>query len=114
MTDVQKFKVNQIIYWKNKISNIKSFLRSTNNVKTDNAFLEKSYKVKFFGVSVKLYTRNINLDEEMFLMFFQWLGEYKEHLQSLVDNSDAELVSIAEAIRTEEITKEGLNDKERF
>ena len=114
MTDEQKFKLNQIIYWKNQISNIESFLRSTNNAKMDNALLEKSYKVKFFAISINLYRKDITLDEEMFLKFFQWLGEYKEHLQSLIDNSDAELVSIADAIRTEEITKEGLYAKERF
>ena len=107
MTDEQKYKVNQIIYWKNKISNIERFLRETNGAKLKSAFFEKSYAVTFFAVSLTPYVRRIGLDEEMFLMFFQWLREYKEHLQSLVDNSDAELVSIADAIRTEEITKDG-------
>lgn len=107
MTDEQKYKVNQIIYWKNKISNIESFLRDVNDRKLNDVFFEKSYAMKFFCVSYP-YVRKMRLDEEMFLMFFQWLREYKDHLQSLVDNSDAELVSIADAIRTEEITKDGL------
>ena len=108
MTDEQKFKVNQIIYWKNKIYDIESFIATTNAIKLKDIFFEKSYAMKFFGISLNPYVRKIKLDEEMFTMFFQWLREYKDHLQSLIDNSDAELVSIADAIRTEEITKNGL------
>ncbi len=114
MTDAQKFKVNQIISWKNKISDIENFLRSINTARTDKTLFAKSYKVKFFGYFIKAFEKSIELDDEMFLLFFHWLGEYKEHLQSLVDNSDAELVSIADAVRTEEITKEGLYETERF
>lgn len=108
MTDEQKYKVNQIIYWRNKISDIKNFLETVNASKMNFALLKKSYKVNFFSSDIFSYERSIKLDDDMFLMFYQWLGEYKDHLQGLVDNSDAELVSIADAIRTEEITKVGL------
>ena len=112
MTDEQKYKVKKIIYWKNKISDIENFLRSTNTARRDKTLFTKTYKVKFFGFFIKAFERNVELDGEMFLMFFQWLGEYKDHLQGLVDNSDAELVSIADVIRSEEITKEGLEHLE--
>lgn len=108
MTDEQKYEVKRIIYWKNKISDINNFLSITNTARRDKTIFSQSYKVKFFGFFIKAFEKNIELNEEMFLLFFQWLGEYKDHLQSLVDNSDAELVDIANAIRDEEITKEGL------
>lgn len=108
MTDEQKYKVKKIIYWKNKISDIDNFLKSTNTAKRDKTLFTKSYRVKFFGFFIKAFERSIELDGEMFLMFFQWLGEYKDHLQKLVDNSEEWLVDIADAIRNEEITKEGL------
>ena len=112
MTDEQKFKVKKIIYWKNKIADIDSFLNSTNTARRDKTLFTKSYKVKFFGFFIKAFERSIELDGEMFLMFFQWLGEYRKHLQGLVDNSDAELISIADVIRSGEITKEGLEPLE--
>ena len=112
MTDEQKFKVKKIIYWKNKIADIDSFLNSTNTARRYKTLFTKSYKVKFFGFFIKAFERSIELDSEMFLMFFQWLGEYRKHLQDLVDNSDAELISIADVIRSGEITKEGLDPLE--
>lgn len=112
MTDEQKYKVKKIIYWKNKIIDIDNFLKTTNTARRDKTLFSESYKVKFFGFFIKAFERSIELDSEMFLMFYQWLGEYKNHLQSLVDNSDAELVSIADVIRTGEITKEGLDPLE--
>ena len=115
MTDEQKFKVKKIIYWKNKISDIDKFLLNVNRAERKKTLFTKFYKVKFFGFSTysaKNFEQNIELNEEMFLMFFQWLSEYKEHLQSLVDNSDAELISIADVIRNGEITKEGLEPLE--
>ena len=112
MTDEQKYKVKKIIYWKNKIIDIDNFLITTNTARRDKTLFTKSYKVKFFGFFIKAFERSIELDSEMFLMFYQWLGEYKNHLQGLVDNSDAELVSIADVIRTGEITREGLDPLE--
>lgn len=112
MTDEQKYKVKKIIYWKNKIIDIDNFLRTTNTARRDKTLFTKSYKVKFFGFFIKAFERSVELDSEMFLMFYQWLGEYKNHLQGLVDNSDAELVSIADVIRTGEITRKGLDPLE--
>lgn len=108
MTDEQKYKVKRIIYWKNKITDIDNFLNSTNTARREKTLFAESYKVKFFGFFIKAFEKSIELDSEMFLMFFQWLGEYKKHLQGLIDNSDPELISIADVIRSGEITKEGL------
>lgn len=108
MTDKQKYQVQHIIYWKNEIEDIENFLRSVNTARRDKTIFSHTYKVKFFGFFIKAFTRDIELNEEMFLLFFRWLGEYKDHLQNLIDNSDAELVDIANVIRNEEITKEGL------
>ena len=105
MTDRQKFEVKRIISWKNQISKIDSFLKATNCTKTKKVIFEKTYKVRFFGCVIK---QSFDMSEDMFLMFFQWLGEYKKHLESLVDNSDADLVSIADAVINGEITRDGL------
>lgn len=109
MTDEQKYKVKQIIYWNNKISDIDKFLKSVNTARRDKTIFSQSYKVKFIGFFIKTFEKSIELNEEMFLLFFRWLEEYKDHLQNLVDNSDAELVSIADIIRNGEITREGLD-----
>lgn len=110
MANDQKYTIRKIIYWKNRIDEIEIFLYTTNLARAEKTIFEKSYKVKFFGTTFfNKVEKSINLEKEMFLMFYQWLKEYKEHLENLVRNSDEELVSIADAIRDGEITKEGLN-----
>ena len=52
--------------------------------------------------------KNIKLSEDMFVYFWNWLREYIKHLQGVINSYDAELISIADAIRNEEITKKGI------
>ena len=58
MTDEQKFKVNQIIYWKNKIYDIGSFIATTNAIKLKDV-LKAEYSTKI--LSFDNYGGNLNL-----------------------------------------------------
>lgn len=91
--DVQK--INSIIHWLKEIKNISDFLMRTNMDYFQNCVLEKKYILKYIG---RIRESKIELDEEMFLFFYQWLKEYKLHLEKLVEKSDRELVEIAKAV----------------
>lgn len=105
MTDEQKFKVKQIIGLKNRMEEMQHFVDRTGKSQTIGAVFTKRYVMKFLGVH---FDRNIELSEDMFLYFWEWLREYIKHLEGVINSYDAELISIADAIRNEEITKEGL------
>lgn len=105
MTDEQKFKIKQIIGLKNRMEEMQDFVDRTGKSKLKGAVFTKRYVMKFIGVYCD---RKIELSEDMFLYFWEWLQEYIKHLQGVINSYDAELISIADAIRNEEITKEGL------
>lgn len=105
MTDEQKFKVKQIIGLKNRMEEMQDFVDRTGHSKLKGALFTKKYVMKFIGVS---FDKKIKLSEDMFVYFWNWLREYIKHLQGVINSYDAELISIADVIRNEEITKKGL------
>ena len=105
MTDEQKFKVKQIIGLKNRMEEMQDFVDRTGHSQLKGAVFTKRYVMKFIGVH---FDKNIKLSEDMFVYFWDWMREYIKHLQGVINSYDAELISIADAIRDGEITKEGL------
>lgn len=91
--DIQK--INSIIHWLKEIKNMSDFLMRTDMDYFRSCVFEKKYILKYIG---RIRESKIELDEEMFLFFYQWLREYKLHLEKLVEESDRELVEIAKAV----------------
>ena len=97
--------IKQIIYWKRNHDMIDNFLYKVGDREPVKLQFKKKISIKFLGF-YKDY--EIDLDKEMWMHFYEFLANERNHYKKLLDESDKELLAIANAILKGEISKDVL------
>lgn len=114
MTDTSKTQhtIKQIIFWLRQIDDYNEVIEfMSRNYDTTGKIVEKP-KTLIAKITSRIgLQKEVELSEEVQLSLYKSFKDYVKHLESLVSESDTQLVEVAKGVYNGEITPKGIELK---
>ena len=107
MDEQKKYEIKRIILWMREVEELERTVRFIGESSEGKISLKKKLSLRAIFAE-KDTKREIEFNEEMRAMFWEFLNNYVKHIRKLLEESDPEMLEIAKVIYDGEITPRGL------